>query len=128
MPHFVRPDRSGWILARYPEKEEGPPGGGRGCIMNSLINYQEAASNLITIPATRRACLHPRWHTSPVYLRPKESVLPRRQPDVSREREVLRSFLLTLARTSLNADISRLLVEIDSHGRNLGFLRYEMAC
>lgn len=48
--------------------------------MNSLINYQEAGSNLITIPATRRACLCPRRDTSRVYLRPKGSVLPRRRP------------------------------------------------
>lgn len=43
--------------------------------MNSLINYQEAGSNLITIPATRRACPCPRWDTSRVYLVPKTSCL-----------------------------------------------------
>lgn len=43
--------------------------------MNSLINYQEAGSNLITIPATRRACLCPRWDTSRVYLAPKTPYL-----------------------------------------------------
>lgn len=44
--------------------------------MNSLINYQEAGSNLITIPATRRAFLCPCWDTGRAHLRPKGSVRP----------------------------------------------------
>lgn len=56
MPHFTRPVPVG-------------PRGGQGCIMNSLINYQEATSNLITI-ATRRAFLCPRGPRTPLYIHP----------------------------------------------------------
>jgi len=35
--------------------------------MNSLINYQEAESNLIRIPATRRAFLCPCRYTSSMF-------------------------------------------------------------
>jgi len=51
-------------LTRCPEKTQVSAYGGQGCIMNSLINYQEAGSNLIRIPATRRAFLCPCWNTS----------------------------------------------------------------
>ena len=89
--------------------------------MNSLINYQEAASNLITIPATRRACLCPRWDTSRLYLRPKGSVLPRRQPDVSRGPQVLSLFVLFPLHLPRNAIISPRLSEIHSHAGNFTF-------
>lgn len=58
--------RAPW-LARCPEKTQVSAYGGQGCIMNSLINYQEAGSNLIRIPATRRAFLRPCWNTSSMF-------------------------------------------------------------
>lgn len=58
--------RAPW-LARCPEKTRVSAHGGQGCIMNSLINYQEAGSNLIRMPATRRAFLCPCWNTSSMF-------------------------------------------------------------